>query len=375
MDVFSGIELKVRMNEFHRASGWVVGRSEKVMGCLLMMGILAMLSLGRLFLMLAVVLAIFGGNRVAGKNTGKRTVDRIVVDLGTEAELKVRLDAVNELGDISSPEAVETLCKVCEDKDVIVRVAAIRALRKVGDQRGLPTAVRCLSDRYEVVRREAAEAVTTLSDNPEREWRLILATSSEEHTTAMALRSLRKLESAGVTEEIRRAAHHSSKFVRMEAALGLASLGEEADIQLLRELAKDNEIGVRISVGEACTILKDVETAISIAGPLLNDDAQSVRWAMINQLVKIGSEKVAYLYLDVLRNEEQEDLRIRAANLLPKSKDITGVLGPLRQITNGETDERVKAALESAILRIKETITQESHINNIGLGPADGGFN
>lgn len=258
---------------------------------------------------------------------------------------------------------------------MMVRRFAVRSLRAMGDRRGVETARHCLADRYGVVRSEAAETVTALSENPEKEWRSILATASDEHTTAMALRSLRKIDAAGIAGEMRKAAHHDSKFVRMEAAWGLAVLGQEADIQLLEELAKDKETGVRIGVAEACPKLDDAQTAVRIARPLLTDDAQAVRWAMIDRLVEIGSPQVAELYLDVLRNEEQEALRVRAANLIPNSKDITGVLEPLGRIAAKEADGRVKTALEAAVVRIEKRVQQESQKANTGFGPANGGMN
>jgi HEAT repeat protein len=78
-------------------------------------------------------------------DVGSPAVERLTAVLN-DKDKNVRKHAVQALGDIGTPEAVDLLIEATQDEEWEVRMAAIGALDKIGDERGKPAIKALIKD-------------------------------------------------------------------------------------------------------------------------------------------------------------------------------------------------------------------------------------
>ena len=106
-------------------------------------------------------------------------------------QVNVRLGAIEALGDIKSPKAVEPLIKKLKaDKDNEVRWVAALALGDIGDPRAVPPLVEALGDPDRYVRYGAVMSLEMLSWEPDNETTLAhMLIAQQEWETLQSMKS------------------------------------------------------------------------------------------------------------------------------------------------------------------------------------------
>lgn len=76
----------------------------------------------------------------------------------------MRHDAVNSLGELGDPKAVDGLIQTLRDEEDSVRWASAEALGKIGDSRAIEPLTMVLNDSHKLVRKNAAKALLVFTD-------------------------------------------------------------------------------------------------------------------------------------------------------------------------------------------------------------------
>jgi len=283
-----------------------------------------------------------------GRTRNAVKLEDTLQDLKAESAEK-RVNAVRALGKFSSDRSVSALIGACADTHMSVRRFALRSLRSIGNPKALKTAEACLSDKYPAVRKEAADTIDAISEDPLGTWREILGNATDSHARATALSRVTELRPEEFASEIRKSARDRQAAIRCAAAKGLAALGEKEDVAALKALATDRDTGVRRAVADACLQLKEGREAVAILRPLCSDADRGVRRYCIDRLAKVSSVDVGAVYLDILAKEEVEGLRALAAERIGSVAGASRYVEGLMAARTRETSARVRTAIERAL--------------------------
>lgn len=189
--------------------------------------------------------------------TSRKTVRGAMPDLMRLSKSRLAVDrslAVEGLGHVGSPEALQIIVERTHDRSGEVRARAIEVLSKFP---GIEPRyfIEALSDRDELVRIQAIESISVRKE-------------------ARAIRQLRK----SLTDP--------SDLVRSYAAAAIGALGVQADRTLLRKvLAQEKSDAARLGLLEGLWLAND-RTAINDAFRLLDSDDHRVRCAAAEAMAR-----------------------------------------------------------------------------------------
>jgi HEAT repeat protein len=222
----------------------------------------------------------------------------------TNGSPRERRRAATALGLSKSPDVHKAVAYAMTDREGEVRVAALRALGKLGASQYIDIMLRCLKDPEPLVRRAAIEITTDLSVNQDnvdivREKLAPLLTDSSPVVRAATLTALggtihidrvptpvdwSELE----LEQIRHCLTDQDNTVVSAACTLLAHLGDHTILTVLLQILSDQErdAALRSTVATALGILGNIE-AIGILSWAIKDDAQPVRLAALNALMQL----------------------------------------------------------------------------------------
>jgi hypothetical protein len=129
-----------------------------------------------------------------------------LIQLLKDDDMGVRCEAVDALGDIGDPRAVEPLIIVLKegylkgptkeqyDSDPEVRSRAADALAKIGDSRAVESLINALKDDDEEVRADVAEALGVIGDNRAIEALKILSKEDVEFVQMSAEKAIKRIK-------------------------------------------------------------------------------------------------------------------------------------------------------------------------------------
>jgi hypothetical protein len=173
---------------------------------------------------------------------------------------------------------VDQLVSTLGSPDAAIRVAAVSALGKLGEQAPVEALVSALHDESDMVRAASALALGTLGER-------------------------------APLEPLLRALHDSSWRVRTAAALALGKAGERAPIEELAALVNDEDESVCIAAVQSLGELGERAPIEPLTLALLDQD-WSVRQAAVFALEKVGGKEALHLLEEALRDK---DTMVRAA--------------------------------------------------------------
>ena len=149
--------------------------------------------------------------------------------------------AVEQLGNMGSAKAVDSLIGLLEHRNPLVRHAAVRALGSIGDDKATRPLLYMLKDQEKYVRLEADKALKSIE------------TSEKD---------------LGEQEELIPGLSDPSPYVRAESAEKLAETGDPSVVPYLIKLLADDELRVRERVSDLLTRFKDGASQEHIASAL-----------------------------------------------------------------------------------------------------------
>ncbi len=210
-----------------------------------------------------------------------------------------RRRAATALGLSNGANTRKALARAMIDQDSNVRVAALRALGKLGASQYLDIILRFLNDPDPEMRRAVIDVTTEFlvtKDDAEmmRDKLAPLLTDLNPAVRAATLTALRNLEplSQEMLEQIRQCLNDPDNTVISVACILLAHLGDHTVLITLLQILSDKkrDLNLRSQVATALGILGDAE-AVNILTWAIKDEAQPVRLAALNALMQLEKNK------------------------------------------------------------------------------------
>jgi HEAT repeat protein len=224
--------------------------------------------------------------------------------------------AIELLGKISDPRAVESLIAELEDRNWCVRWAAIKALEQIGDARAMEPFVVALEDRDSNVQSAAVEALVRIGWRPgtDRAGAIYWIIRGEWNKCV-------EIGEPAVGPLV--AALNSGWYVRDVVAEALVKIGAPAVEPLVAALKYSNE-GTRQAVAKALGRIGDARAVEPLVAVLIGAD-KNVREAAAGALDKLGwqPDKVETLIMSL--QHKNADMRKRAAIELGEIGDARAV--------------------------------------------------
>jgi HEAT repeat protein len=218
---------------------------------------------------------------------------------------RARAVAVAEVGRLAGASALGTLARFVIDPDPAVRAAAATALGATRKREAVPHLLRLVEDSEGTVRSDALTALAELG-GPER---------------APAFRK-----------------HAGDPYLgaRLAAATGLAALRDGGARDLLRELARGDDLSLALRAGQRLAKLGEVQPALDAIAKSLVDRRWTLRVAACVTAASLGDPVAVELAVRALRDREPRVRLAAARAVLARRK-----LDPRRAIDAARAIERV----------------------------------
>jgi HEAT repeat protein len=210
-----------------------------------------------------------------------------------------RRRAATALGLSQSAEARKALARAMTDKDRDVRVAAIRALGKLGASQYMDIMLRFLKDPDAEVRHAMIEVTMDFSVTQNNAGVMLenlapLLTDSNDEVRVATLTAMHNIKDIPqeVRLKIRQCLMHQNDTVVSAAGILLAHLGDHTVLIKLLQILSDQgrSAALRSQVATALGTFGDIE-AVSILSWAVKDEAQSVRLAALNALMQLDKQQ------------------------------------------------------------------------------------
>ncbi|HBS69231.1 MAG TPA: PBS lyase [Cyanobacteria bacterium UBA11149] len=239
------------------------------------------------------------------------------------------------LGQIGSPQAVETLIKALNEGPWYVRAESAAALGRIGTTQAFNALIKALNDDDNSVRGEVAEALGKIG-TPEAIKGLVIALHDDDsYVRGEAAVALAKIGTAEASHELIKVLNHPDKFVRWEAtaachitspsvlrslinalnhydrnireeaAMVLGRIGTSVALKALVPALRDNDRIVREEAAEALMRASDPQT-INALIPALCDRDRIVRADAAQALGRIGSPQALNALSEAIHDEDSE---------------------------------------------------------------------
>ncbi|MEK8018463.1 MAG: HEAT repeat domain-containing protein [Candidatus Parabeggiatoa sp.] len=230
--------------------------------------------------------------------------NNVLIQRLTSGSPRERRRAATALGLSKSPEVHKAVAYAMTDREGEVRVAALRALGKLGASHYIDIMLRYLKDPDPLVRSAAIEVTADLSVTPDhvdrvREKLVPLLTDASPAVRAATLTALRCAiprvstpQDWNTLDKIRQCLSDQDNTVVSAACTLLAHLGDHTVLTVLLEILSDQEreAELRSIVATALGMLGNTE-AVGILSWAIKDDAQQVRLAALNALMQLEKRR------------------------------------------------------------------------------------
>ena len=239
--------------------------------------------------------------RILGASTDSETTDPLIAALQDRSE-KVRAEAARSLGRLRARPAIHPLTEILlRDPLAPVREEAARALGEIGDEQALEALKQALGELPYEVRAGAMTAMEKMGDEAVPLF-LQALDEDDERTRTEAATALERNGYVGTL--IERLAVESGTTAG-PSFLVLLKVARTGVVESLIQSLSLPDLQVRVRI---CQILGEVrsrsalDTLIEVA---VNDSEWAVRARALEALIRIGDEQTHELWLDRLRDEEE----------------------------------------------------------------------
>ncbi len=235
--------------------------------------------------------------------------------------------------------ALERSIKALHDSDEAIRMAAVEALRTMGEAAVDPL-IGALSDKAYVVRIAAAEALGDMGYRRAVPPLINVLQDTDQDVRIAAAAALGRLADPRAIRPLIALFGDPYYGVRNAAADALAAIGEEA-LDALLAVLKDPSSVVRVTAARALGEMKDAR-AIPPLVDLLGDPAPEVRWAAAQALGNLGEPAIPPLSLVLKKGSKNE--RLAAIDALWKIIDDRATEALMSALHDDDADVRAKAS-------------------------------
>lgn len=224
-----------------------------------------------------------------------RVVSILLDKMKSKAE-RIRLSVLNLLAGALEPEDAAALRPFLKDEVPNVRIAAISALEKLGDEESIEAIARMTGDSDASVGRAAGVSLEKMAKKFDR-WEDVISVLKDVVGTVSGPARAEVIE-----------------------ALGRSNNKEVVDIVL--EYLDDTESSVRANVAKVCGELKSADSVEPMIDLLAREEVKWVKTQICNAFDKIKDKRVIEPLIDLMEREDDDDLDEAAARAL---MHITGL--------------------------------------------------
>jgi len=268
-----------------------------------------------------------------------------------DEDATVRLAAVESLGNLSDPRAVDALVQALKsDTDARVREAAAEALGDIDSPRAVPGLIAALgSEKVSAVRAKIAGALGEIKDKRAVEALGAVVRDPDAEVRREAVSALGELESAAAVPMLIPALKDADIETRKQAASALGEIQSKDAVEALIPVTKDANAEVRKQAVEALGQIED-KRALPALEAAVRDANVEVRRQAIEAIGHLDELKSAPPALIAALKDEDREVRKSAAEALGNMEDEEAVpaLVPLTK----DADVDVKRAAVEALSSI-----------------------
>ncbi len=223
-------------------------------------------------------------------------IARLFRDLGLlDAELRGlrswrrerRAEAAVNLGSLRVSGVVQALLPALADRDVHVRMAAVRALGEVGTQEALASLIPVLGDRSPMVARQAQDILAERGRKVAREIRAYVRATGHRAGRLAAVELLGWHRTPEATRLLLDLARDPDPELRARATRAAAAIGDPRFLDLFHALCADPAVEVRCHAARGLGLLGSAESVPRLL-PLLADREWWVRYHAAAALAALG---------------------------------------------------------------------------------------
>jgi len=290
-------------------------------------------------------------DRQAPAMTQKRdTAVPALLSVLTDENATVRLAAVQSLGNLSDPRAVDALVQALKtDTDPQVREAAAEALGEIDSPRAVPGLIAALgSEKVGAVRAKIAWALGEIDDKRAVEALGAVVRDPDAEVRRQAVWALGELEAATAVPMLVPALKDADTKTRKQAAWALGEIQSKDAIEALTPVTKDADVEVRKQAVWALGNIED-KRALPALEAALRDANVEVRRQAIESIGQLEDLKSAPPALIAALKDEDREVRKSAVEALGNLEDeeVVPALVPLTRDADVEVKRAAVEALSS----------------------------
>jgi HEAT repeat protein len=256
-----------------------------------------------------------------------------------------RKQAVQLLGRLGHRAAAPALRPRTRDKASEVRAAAAEALGQLADAASAADILALLKDPLRTVRYSALTALSQLPLAEAPQEVAEIALDSADPLNYRATYVFGKLQDPATLPALLELAKHDDARVRRQAILGLACLGQGEVVEMIRrELASANR-GVRVQFARSLAVVK-TEAAVELLAQIAEDDQPFVVQEALRALGTLRSD-TAYQKIVASLKHSRVEIRENAAAMLARQPEGRGAPDLIAALQDSAPD--VLEAVESAL--------------------------
>jgi HEAT repeat protein/beta-lactamase regulating signal transducer with metallopeptidase domain len=242
-----------------------------------------------------------------GQLSDPRAIDALVQAVRNDADARVREAAAEALGEIDSPRAVPGLiAALASEKVAAVRAKVAWALGEIDDPRAVEALGAAVRDPEVQVRREVVWALGELEAPAAVPMLIPALRDSDVETRKRAAEALGQLESADAIDALSAATKDGNAEVRQEAVEALGEIGDRRALPALNAAVGDAEVEVRRQAVSAVGNLEDLESVPPALLTALRDQDREVRKAAAEALGQLEDEAAVPALIPLTRDANGE---------------------------------------------------------------------
>ena len=219
---------------------------------------------------------------------GPEALSPLLAALREDPSPIVRWQAAAELEVLRLPEALAALTAALGDRDAMVRVTAVEALRRLGDPTAALAVSRRLTDSDIVVRRSAASALGRLNDRSVAPQLARSLRDPDPEVRRRASKSLRTLKAPGVSTALAQALRDSDPEVRATVIDALGEFGTSQAVPVALRYVRAWQPATREAAATALGRIKDPRAIPALRRSVQREPNPFTRLAMAKALVELG---------------------------------------------------------------------------------------
>jgi len=265
-----------------------------------------------------------------------RTVEAVVATACGDTDGTVRQLAIETLGGLGDKRAIGPLRAVLHDDDPSLRASTALTLGQLGDERAAESLAEALKDDDELVRRRAISALGRIWELPP----LVRLGDDGEAVRGRAASALGRRGDMRAVQPLIATLRDRDEAVCANAAMSLGYLGNVQAVEpLVSVLLTREEPTARMRATEALGRLGDRRAV----GPLivaLEDQERNVRWSAVKALGGLRAEQAIASLLEMFEDQDMQDMVATALAQIGRP----ATLSLMAALKEGEREVRTGAA-------------------------------